>query len=354
MKSPLGWVVRAGFLVFATTLLVGGLLVAWFASWRLDRMASLREESEIAETKAGKVEYVLRGEGAAVLVFHGAPGGFDQSLLLGMSLEANGFQIVAPSRPGYLRTPLAAGESHEQQADTMAALLDTLAIPRVALLGVSAGAPAAVQFALRYPTRCRALVLASPIIGRPAADNPVVAQAERLAHGGLKADVKVWFAAELAEHDPRKILRWALELFNAGTEAEREQALVDVLGDPERISWFQQWVETLAPLSLRAAGFRNDLRQISAPDLPFERIAPPTLIVQGAADRCVPLAEVQVIAGRIPGASLVTLPNSGHLFDLGPAAGEANDAITTFLATQAERPEPDPRLRPSEEAFPAQ
>ena len=36
--------------------------------------------------------------------------------------------MIAPSRPGYGRTPLSSGKTHEEAADLMAALLDELKI----------------------------------------------------------------------------------------------------------------------------------------------------------------------------------------------------------------------------------
>jgi len=48
------------------------------------------------------------------------------------------------------------------QADAHACLLDALNIIKVAVVGVSAGAPSSMQFALRYPERISSLVLIVP------------------------------------------------------------------------------------------------------------------------------------------------------------------------------------------------
>ena len=53
-------------------------------------------------------------------------GGFDQGLELGDGLVRAGFRLIAPSRFGYLRTPLPADASAEAQADAHASLLDAL------------------------------------------------------------------------------------------------------------------------------------------------------------------------------------------------------------------------------------
>ena len=46
------------------------------------------------------MELLVRGEGPAVLVFHGAPGGYDQAILLGSTFVQDDFHEIAPSRPG--------------------------------------------------------------------------------------------------------------------------------------------------------------------------------------------------------------------------------------------------------------
>ena len=86
-------------------------------------------------------------------------------MLWGSSLVEEDFEIIAPSRPGYLRTPLSAGRRPAEQADTLAALIDTLGIPGVAILASSSGARVAVEFAVRHPAKLWALVLVSAVAG---------------------------------------------------------------------------------------------------------------------------------------------------------------------------------------------
>ncbi|MCE2559018.1 MAG: hypothetical protein J4F98_10505 [Acidobacteria bacterium] len=86
-------------------LLLGVTAVVYsYNSFRGDRLEELRSGSEVIETRIGPVEYVLEGDGdQVVLSIHGTPGGYDQRFGLA------GFQVLAPSRPGYLRTPISAG-----------------------------------------------------------------------------------------------------------------------------------------------------------------------------------------------------------------------------------------------------
>ena len=68
-------ILRLVFLLMAIALLAAGGGLAWFSSWKAERMVRLHAASSIAETSAGNVEFLQDGEGPAVLVFHGAPGG---------------------------------------------------------------------------------------------------------------------------------------------------------------------------------------------------------------------------------------------------------------------------------------
>ena len=62
--------------------------------------------SLLADTPCGIIEYAEAGEGPAVLVVHGAGGGFDQGMGLGKELVDRGFRVVSVSRFGYLGTPM--------------------------------------------------------------------------------------------------------------------------------------------------------------------------------------------------------------------------------------------------------
>ena len=69
-----------------------------------------------------------------VLHFHGGNVGHNGWFFLEHLVRA-GYRVLTPDRPGYLGTPIENGGSPEQQADLAAALLDTLGIERVAVVG---------------------------------------------------------------------------------------------------------------------------------------------------------------------------------------------------------------------------
>jgi pimeloyl-ACP methyl ester carboxylesterase len=62
--------------------------------------------SLVASTDAGPIEYAERAAGVPILSIHGAGGGFDRGLALASELVDEDYRIIAPSRFGYLRTPV--------------------------------------------------------------------------------------------------------------------------------------------------------------------------------------------------------------------------------------------------------
>jgi pimeloyl-ACP methyl ester carboxylesterase len=333
MASPLRILGKASFLLFVLALLVVGFVLAWFASWRSDKLASLDSGSELAETKKGPIEYVDRGEGPTLLVFHDAPGGYDQAMLLGSLLPEEEFHLVAPSRPGYLRTPLTTGQSLAEQADAMAALIEAMGVSSVAVLASSFGAPAAMHFARRHADKVWALVLLSPATTMSASDQrPLRINLGQLLNDQMEGDFGAWLAMETLQKEPRKLLEGTVHAETDGTQTERE-ALVDyILDHSDQQEWFESLIGTFVPPSAREAGVRNDLQQLrTLNEFPLEQIVAPTLIVHGTADKVIPISESEAMAARIPGVTFHRVEGAGHLIELGPKAAEVQSKILEFL-----------------------
>ena len=108
------------------------------------------------------IEYATVGEGNPVLVIHGTAGGFDQGLDMARALAQHGYELIAPSRFGYLASQPRTDISVAAQADAYVQLLNHLGAGKVSIVAISAGAWSALDFASRYPDRCRALVLIVP------------------------------------------------------------------------------------------------------------------------------------------------------------------------------------------------
>ena len=258
--------------------------------------------SNIAQTECGPIEYAVRGEGPPVLVVHGAGGGFDQGLMLGEVLH--GFQTIAPSRFGYLRTPLPSNASPEAQADAHACLLDALQVRRVAVVGVSAGAPSAMQFCLRHAERCAAMVLLVPLTwsDRPATVGRLSRTQEFVIDHTLKSDFVFWAATRLFRGTMvESILGTPLDDVTSASPADRRRTYA--------------MLDLIQPISLREEGLRNEgvvgesLRRYE-----LEKIAAPTLIASVEDDRYLTYGPARYTAEHIPGAKFVGYARGGHMW----------------------------------------
>jgi len=290
-------------------LIVAGLFGLTYTRYHEDiREARQRisTDSQVVQTPCGPIEYAAAGDGAAVLAVHGAGGGYDQVLEFGEALVNSGFRIIAMSRFGYLRTPLPSDASASAQADAHACLLDALGIRRAAVVGVSAGAPSSMQFALRHPDRCSAMVLLVPAVyvprpgGAPPMETP--AGTQFLFDTALKSDFLFWFATRFARRTViRAILATPPEVVeNAGTE---EQARVDTV------------LQHILPVSLRRRGLLNDATVTSSLErYELERIATPALIVSVADDLFGTYEGARYTAEHLPRARFIGYPSGGHLW----------------------------------------
>ncbi|HUL92695.1 MAG TPA: alpha/beta hydrolase [Burkholderiales bacterium] len=293
-------------LLRAALVLAAAAVAATYVVYRRDIDRSFERVStgsQVVQTPCGPIEYTVAGEGEPVLAVHGAGGGFDQ---VGTELAAAGFRLIAMSRFGYLRTPLPADASAAAQADAHACLLDALGIRRAAVFGISAGAPSSMQFALRHPERCTALVLLVPAAfvprprGAPSLKTPP--WTEFVFDTALRSDFLFWAAIKLA----RETMIGSI-LATPPEVVEKADA-----GEQARVA---QLLEHILPVSVRREGLVNDAKVVSTlPRFELERIQAPTLAISTADDRYGTYEPARYTAEHIPGARFVGYPTGGHLW----------------------------------------
>lgn len=284
-------------------------------------LARLPLGSHVLDTGAGPTEYAVAGEGFPVLVAHGGAGGYDQGLLIAQSYLGEGLRAIAPSRFGYLRTPLAPDSSAPAQADAYAHLLDALGLERAAIVGVSAGGPSSLQFALRHPERCAALVLSAAV------SRYLPARAT----GIYTSDFGYWFASTYLR---RSALR------SVGVTRELEASL----GPAERL-YLDRLFRSMSPFHLRLPGQLHDIEEWAdedrwAADYPLEKIIAPTLVIHAVDDTVVPFSHAEHTTQTIPGARLMRLASGGH-FRLGHSE-RSRQEITRLLLAHSREADPPP------------
>ncbi|WP_112323409.1 alpha/beta fold hydrolase [Oceanibium sediminis] len=281
--------------------------------------ARLARRSSVIDTQAGALEYAVAGDGPPAMMIHGTGGGFDQGLLFAHALRESGFRVVAPSRFGYLRSAFPEDASPAHQADVLVTLLDHLGIARLPVIGGSAGALSAAEFALRHPDRCSHLVLLVPAANLTGRDPVEFTPAQRLAVNlVLGSDLAFWGLSTLA---PGQMIRTLLAtdpaLLSRVTPDERRRAELILAG--------------LLPISRKADGLRTDGFWAGAPSpTAYEKIRVPTLILSCEDDLFATADTARRLAVRIPEATLVIWPEGGHIW-LGHDTDVARE-ITTFVS----------------------
>ncbi len=256
--------------------------------------------SETMETSFGVVEYAVMGQGAAMLVVHGAAGGFDQGLDMTGALAEVGYRLVAPSRFGYLRSSMPAQPTCAKQADAFAELLEVIGVDRVVVVGISAGAWSCLQFATRHPDRCLALVLLVPANALPAGTT---------IHGGaltraiINSDFIAWAFRRLTPILPAAMTRVML-----GTDP----ALVRH-AEPSEKARVRQILDHLLPVGARIAGMNFDVRSAASPEpCHLGEIRCPVLTISAEDDPFDTAVRARSIAAHVSGGKAVIYPTGGH------------------------------------------
>jgi pimeloyl-ACP methyl ester carboxylesterase len=282
----------------------------------------------VAQLDVGPVEYRWEQRGnATVVVFHG--GHVRAGLAVGEDGFAEaGYTILAPSRPGYGRTPLTTGTTVTRFADVTRALCEHLGITKVAaVVGTSGGGPTAVAMAARHPDLVDRLILQSAVGPLPYPDRRT------------RVGAKVMFAAAtepatwglmrvLLRHAPDATLRMLLGSLStlparnvmAGLNSEQRTDLA-----------------TLFSRMRSGRGFLNDLR--TTPDITAD-VSQPTLVIATRHDGGVPFAHAQALTAAIRHARLVESHADSHLIWLAHDWPNIAETIRIFLTTDPARNPP--------------
>ena len=258
----------------------------------------------LMQTRCGPIEYQEAGAGVPMLAVHGSGGGHDQGMAFAGPLARHGVRVIAMSRFGYLRTPMPADASAAAQAQAHVCLLDALGIAKAAVMGGSAGAPSALQMALRHPDRVSALVLLVPLAYKPLtqADSmpPMPAWVERWMMRMISSDFLFWAGLQVARESLIKlVLATPPGLLTTASPQERSR--------------INRMLDNILPVSERAAGLISDTavgKHLTPSAL--HTVRAPTLIISARDDGYGTFATAQYTASQIAGARFIGFDQGGH------------------------------------------
>ncbi len=195
--------------------------------------------------------------------------------------------------------------SLEQYADDVKALLDHLGVAKAVFVGLSMGGYLEFTLYRRYPELVRGLV----------------------------------FADTRAEADRPEQAKWRFDLAQRAGAMGASAVISDMLPkllSPKRYAKDPGFVERVKSIQASAptSGIVGDLMAMAErPDSTgmLASIQVPTLVIVGADDVLTPLADAKRIARGIRGATLVTIPDAGHMSNMEQPA-LFNRALEDFVA----------------------
>ncbi len=253
----------------------------------LNPQATLHGQTGTAEVNGVSLPYEITGSGKPLVLIHGWAvhrGFWDTDV----ERLAHHYTVIRYDRRGFGE----ASGKPDLTADPadLKALLETLDIPRVHIMGHSQGAAVALTFALRYPEMVDALILfgAPPPAGfglPPGEDGPPMAEwvAIGRAHGvdSLKAAIGAWAALRFGDR-PDQMMARAGALMEAYTGTD--------LIDPD------------PPSNLVEPARIDELGAVKAP----------TLVILGQHEMPFFRVVAEALTYGIPGARKAVIPGGGH------------------------------------------
>ena len=242
------------------------------------------------EVEGRRLAWRTLGDGPPLLLVNGYAAtseDWDPTFLAGL---ADAFEVICPDSRGIGESDLGEAElTVDGMASDLEALLDSLGLQRIAVVGWSMGGFVAQRLTARAPSRVAALALLATDPGAP---------------DSTDADPETW--ARLTDH--------------SGSDREQATRLISLLFPPPLAAdidrEFGEIVAAarakLSPATLRAqeaamdAWHREPLPWGQPLDLP------PVLVAHGERDEVIPVANASALKAKWPGAELHLFPGCGH------------------------------------------
>lgn len=277
----------------------------------------------------GPVHYAdFGGSGPAIVCVHGLGGSHTNWLAAG-PLLARSARVLAPDLAGFGRTPLA-GRSASIPANRE--LLDRFVAEVVGapaiLVGNSMGGALAMLEASARPERVAGLVLVGPALPRPSGTLPDLRVAATFGAYAIPGVGERYMRRRARVLGPEGLVRETLLMCcvdPSRVPLQAVQAMVEIARERRQMPWAVPAFLEAARSLLRVVGRRRVYTDM------MRSITAPTLLVQGAHDRLVPLAAAREAARLRPDWTLEVFEDVGHVPQLEDPPRFAG-VITSWLA----------------------
>lgn len=265
-------------LIGVIILVIFGLWI-YFQVWKNNAEKTLPQYAIVFESSQGAIEYFTWGDMTnPVLVLHGTVGSAFVNILFDDIFSDAGLSMVSVSRPGYYKTPLSSGKTLKEQSKLYKLLLDELGIESVFVFGISGGGPAAIQFALDYPERCKGVILAAAV-------------SQKITPPGLE---KFLYSNEF--------LYWMAM-----------QGMTMTIKDKEFLKKMKPYFKLgVFPLKFSIQGYYNDYSTFEDLEFDLTTLDMPVLLIHGTRDKDVPFSFSEDAHQQIPNSTLIRLDGIGH------------------------------------------
>ena len=258
------------------------------------------------------MRYLVAGEGEPLMLVHGLGGAASNWLALAPALLP-GRRLIVPELPGHGGSPpLPGAPGLDAYADSVAALVEHVGVGTAAVVGHSFGGAVALRLAIRSPELVDRLVLAGAA---------GISSATRRARYALTITALVQPGKRIAPHRLLVARSAVLRTLVFG-----RWGAADPPAFPPDVA--ESFLSGPARHTDTASGARALV--LDDPRQELERVRCPCLVLWGARDTQLPIADAFEYARRLR-APLRVIADCGHLL-IGERPDACADAIESFLA----------------------
>ncbi len=320
-----------------------------FRAWNSKQRSNIEMISNIVNTSMGSIEYSSMGKGPIILLSHMEGSGADNIQLFGDLIDA-GYQVICPSRPGYLNTPTHEASSFKYTSEMYAELLQHLDIKqKVIVIGLSVGGPAAIEFTKKYSDKTSALILINAAT-KAVDSNSNLSQLFNLKNIPFlndESDIVSWIDFNFAKYGTKEIIYSIIENASVTSPETKLDRVNELLNKPNTKDNLLNYLKLTSPRSNRIAGFENDIQNLSNYQSGKIRSRIPKLVIHSKINGVIDFEHAAQFEKNNSNTDVFSYNGDGHAFWLGEDLKQINSKIISFLNNKTKNKNVDEVIIPT-------